>query len=340
MDGYAVAGSGPWSIIGESRAGHPFADIIAPGQAIAISTGALMPQGGETVLIKENASRAGDSLAALGDPPEPGRHVRRTGLDFEEGDTLLEAGDLFGAAQLALAVGAGNTALDVRRRPHVTIIDSGDELDAGSAQGVTHKIPASNGAMLTAMVRSLPCDTSLRGPVPDRLDALLEAVGAAKTSDVIVTSGGASVGDHDLLRPALEQWGAQLDFWRVAMKPGKPLLVARRGRKIVLGLPGNPVSSFVTGFFFLLPLLRKLLGASQPLPRPIELPCADSLPKSGDRHEFVRARWDNGQLRSISQRDSSALHALARTDALIDRPANADEVKAGTYVPAYLLENG
>ena len=194
--------------------------------------------------------------------------------------------------------------------------------------------------MLAAMTAPYVASAERQGPVPDRLDALLAALERAAEADVIVTSGGASVGDHDLVRPALEQWGAEIDFWRVAMKPGKPLLVARRGRQWVIGLPGNPVSSYVTAFLFLLPLLRALGGAREPLPKPITMHLGAPLPATGNRLEFVRARADGGTLVPVAEQGSSALAALSRAEALIERQIGAPPARAGELVPAYWLENG
>ena len=199
--------------------------------------------------------------------------------------------------------------------------------------------------MLAAMAAPFVASIQRLGPVPDRLDAMLAALDKAADADVIVTSGGASVGDHDLVRPALEQWGAQIDFWRVAMRPGKPLLVARRqkdggDRQWVIGLPGNPVSSYVTAFLFLLPLLRALGGARDPLPRAVTMRLGAALPAAGDRAEFVRAHLDGDSLVPVAEQDSSALVALARADALIERPAGEPAAEAGELVRAYWLENG
>jgi molybdopterin molybdotransferase len=169
---------------------------------------------------------------------------------------------------------------------------------------------------------------------------MVSALEQASDADVIVTSGGASVGDHDLVRPAIAAWGATIDFWRVAIKPGKPLLVACKGKQIVLGLPGNPVSSFVTAQLFLLPLLRKLGGALEPLPRMIDALLDGTLPPGGARMEFQRAQWRNGRLRPISEQDSSALRALAAAEALIERPIGAPPASDGDPVRAYLLDNG
>jgi len=342
MDGYALRESerGPWRVIGESAAGHPFAGAVGPGEAVRISTGALMPAGADGILLQENATREGDTLL-LNPDREPGaRHIRRAGFDFREGDTLLPAGTRIGPGQLALAITAGHATLAVRRLPAIAILDCGDELSNDPANLPAHLLPASNGAMLAAMCAGLAGETRRIGPVPDDLAALDTALGQCAGVEVIVTSGGASVGDHDLIRPALEAWGAQIDFWRVAMRPGKPLLVARKSKQIVLGLPGNPVSSYVTAFLFLLPLLRALAGDANPMPRPIMLPAGADLPAGGSRLEFLRGRFADGAVAPAGSQDSSALRALAHANALIERPAHAPETKAGTPVPAYLLENG
>lgn len=347
MDGYAVRAAdlpGPWSIIGESAAGHPFGGVVSVGQAVRIATGALVPAGADTVLIQENCVRDGALLALIADAAPaaaaPGQHIRRAGNDFSQGQTLLATGTRLGPAQLGLALTGGHRLLAVHRRPRVTIIDSGDELSIDPEACAVHQIPASNGVMLAALVAGLPAEVTHGPPVPDQLAALVAAFDAAAGADVIVTSGGASVGDHDLLRPALAQWGAKVDFWRVAIKPGKPLLVARKGPTLVLGLPGNPVSSMVTAQLFLLPLLRILLGAAAPLPQPISLVLAGELPAGGDRREFLRGQAGGSAVRAVSQQDSGAIAALAASNCLIDRPAHAAALSAGSAVSVYLLENG
>lgn len=344
MDGYAVSGidlSGPWTAIGESAAGHPFCGNVEPGQAVRIATGALLPAGSDAVIVQEDVERKGDNLILHGTPPSPpGKHIRRKGKDFETGAELLAAGSCIGAAQLALAISAGQTHLAVRREVRVAIIDSGGELAAEADCCATHQIPASNGAMLTALVSSLPCVPEYHGPVPDKVTDLVVALDAASGCDIIVTTGGASVGDHDLIRPALEQWGAKLDFWKVAIKPGKPLLVAKKGNKIVLGLPGNPVSSYVTAMLFLLPLIRAMLGAADPLPKALTMRLAAPAPAGGDRREFLRARLTANGLQVLTEQDSGALAALAKASAIIDRPAHAPALPAGADVPAILIGNG
>ena len=343
MDGYATRAddvTGPWRMIGESAAGHPFGGELALGEAIRISTGAMMPPGDGAVLLQENAAREGDTVSLNGEGEPTARHIRRAGFDFRQGDEVLAAGTRIGPAQLALALAAGHAEFPVHALPSLAILDSGDELAADPAACAPHQVPASNGAMLAAMAAPFASSIMRLGPVPDRLDAMLAALEKAADVDAVVTSGGASVGDHDLVRPALERWGAEIDFWRVAIRPGKPLLVARRGRQWVIGLPGNPVSSYVTAFLFLLPLLRALGGARDPLPRRLTMRLGTGLPPAGERTEFVRARLDGDSLVPVVEQDSSALAALARAEALVERPANAPAAVAGAPVTAYWLENG
>lgn len=343
MDGYAVRGgdfTGPWTVIGESAAGHPFEGELARGQAVRISTGAVMPGDAGAVLLQENAARDGDRLSLNGEGDPSPTHIRRAGFDFREDDTLLGAGTRLGPAHLALAISGGHGIARVHALPKLAVLDNGDELAADPANCAPGQIPASNGAMLATMAAPYTASIVRLGPVPDRLEAMIAALETAGDADVIVTSGGASVGDHDLVRPALEEWGAELDFWRVAIKPGKPLLVARKGKQTVLGLPGNPVSSFVTAQLFLLPLLRKLAGAANPLPRVIAARLGGSLPPGGPRLEFLRAHWRDGRLRPITEQDSSALRALAMAEALIERPIGAPAASHGDAVRAYPLDNG
>ena len=245
-----------------------------------------------------------------------------------------------GPAQIALAFSGGHAEATVRRRPRMVAIDTGDELSSDPEHCPEHQIPMSNGAMIATLAKPWVEGVKLVGPVPDHLETLAATFEAFADCEVIVTSGGASVGDHDLLRPALEAWGATIDFWRVAMKPGKPLLVARKEDTLVLGLPGNPVSSFVTAFFFLLPVLRRLGGAAECLPQPRDARLASDLPAGGNRLEFVRARLEGDMAAPLGEQDSSALHALAAANALIERPIDAPPAAAGTLVPVYLLENG
>lgn len=338
MDGYAVAGTGPWRLVGESRCGEPFAGAIAPGECLRISTGAILPEGADRILIQEDAKVAANQVSTIDHQPL-GQHIRRKGFEFGPGDSLLAAGTRIGPAQLALIRSAGHGVATVHQLPSVAIFDSGDELASDPAACAPHQIPASNAAMLATLAARLPCSVTQGAPLPDRLDVIVSALEGHAGPDLLVLTGGASVGDHDFVKPALEAVGAELDFWKVAMRPGKPLMVARRDRQLVLGLPGNPVSAFVTGFLFMLPAIRRLLGATDCLPCPIMLPLADDCPKGSVRREFLRGSLGSDGITPAIQRDSSALLTLARSDVLIDRPANATATKAGTPVPCYLLEN-
>ncbi|MFT4056976.1 MAG: molybdopterin molybdotransferase MoeA [Novosphingobium sp.] len=348
MDGYAVIFDdlqGPWRVVGESAAGHPYLGPLLKGEAVRVSTGALLPKDAASVILQEDLSSDGDDLVLSGHPPKPAhKHIRPCGMDFSEGLEILRPRSRVGPAQMALALAAGHTHLPVHRTPRLTVIDSGDELAASPEHCAPHQIPASNGIMLMAMARTLGVDARYIGPVPDTIESITSAFEASGDADLIVTSGGASVGDHDLIRPALEKWGAVIDFWRVAIKPGKPLLVAtrktERRQQIVLGLPGNPVSSYVTGYHFMLPLLRTMQGAVQPVPLHLTARLGTPLPPSGRRREFLRGWWDGESVTVSPLQDSGALSSLAASNVLVDRPAMAGAVGAGAKVRIFLLQNG
>ncbi len=342
MDGYAIDSSdlaGPWTVIGESAAGHPYSGQVRPGQAVRISTGAVLPDSAGTVILQENVRRTGDRVEAT-QAATAGRHLRRAGSDFAEGDVLAAMGQRVTPALIALALASGHRHLAVRRLPRLTVIDCGDELTDDPGDCAVHQVPASNGAMLLAQASAVPCQAARIGPVPDHAEALRNALEAASEADLIVTSGGASVGDHDIVHPVLREWGAELAFWRVAIKPGKPLLVARKGRQLVLGLPGNPVSSHVTAYLFLLPLLRALLGAAEPLPAARTALLAEPMVAGGDRREFRRGHWQGDEVVLEAVQDSGGLAALTRSNLLIDCPAGIPALPAGAAVMVFSLENG
>lgn len=339
MDGYAISGNGPWRKLGESRAGTPFDGTLAPGECVRISTGAYLPQGSDRVVLQEDAAVSGDQITAAAIPPA-GHHVRPRGFDFAAGDRVLTGGTQMTPARIALALAAGRSTIAVGRPPKVAILDTGDELASDPDDCGDHQIPASNGAMLAAMLAGLGCDAVQLGPVGDDRAALAAALAAAEHADLLVTSGGASVGDHDLVQPALADWGAQLAFWKVAIKPGKPMLVATRGAQLIIGLPGNPVSCFVTACLFVQPVVRAMMGAAQPLPQPLPMVTGDDLPATGKRREFLRASGTGGKLHLAGSQDSSALVALAAADWLIDRPAGSPALAVGAHVFAYPLHIG
>lgn len=348
MDGYAVTADdlrGPWHIVGESSAGHPYSGRILPGQAIRISTGAVIPEDAASVILQEDVVVKEQHMTLSGAPPAPPqKHIRPFAMDFAEGTEVIPAGLPVTPARMALAIAAGHTHILVHRTPRLIVIDSGDELVTNPAHCALHHTPASNGTMIAAMAQSMSVDARRIGPVPDDRDAIVSAFEASGDADVIVTSGGASVGDHDLIRPALMRWGADIQFWRIAIKPGKPILVATRERsdrrQILLGLPGNPVSSYVTAYHFLLPLLRAMQGALLPLPMSLTAPLESALRSGGKRREFLRGWWDGKSVRVNPLQDSGVLTSLASSNVLVDRPAMAPSAQPGDEVEIFLLHNG
>lgn len=341
MDGYAIRFAempGPWRVIGESAAGSPFEGALDVGQAARIFTGAHVPAGADCVLIQEEAGCENGNLLLTGNGPAAmGAHIRRAGGDFTHGDRLLESGVVLNAGRVAIAAMAGYAHLTVGGRPKVTILASGSELVPPGAPCSTAQIPSSNSVMLSAMLSRISCDVINGGIIADEISALEAALrAAAEASDVIVTTGGASVGDHDLVQAALRNVGADIVFWKVAMRPGKPVIVARLGGAVVVGLPGNPSSAYVTAFLFLLPLLRHLAGCREPLLRVRTAVLTVDLPAGGTRTDYLRARLEDNGIAPFSKQDSGMLAPLSQADALLINPANSPARSAGSaahYLP-------
>jgi molybdopterin molybdotransferase len=336
MDGYALRFAErhqPLTVIGEATPGTvPLA--ILPGQALRIFTGAPVPHGADVILVQEEAARDGVRLTLAGEgPPAIGAHIRRAGSDFAAGDRLLDAGRPVTPAAIALAAAAGHGHLPVRRRPRIAILSTGDELVAPGAPVGAMQLPSSNAPMLAALLARLPVEVRDCGIVRDDLPTLTAAFAdAAAWGDIIVTTGGASVGDHDLVRPALVAAGGAIDFWRIAVKPGKPLLAGRIGDAVALGLPGNPVSAYVTALLFLLPLAARMAGAEHRLPRPETRLLAAALPATGPRREYLRGTDRDGMAHPVRGQDSAALRRLPDADLLILREAHAPPAEAGDPV--------
>ena len=332
MDGYAIRFAdlpGPWRVIGESAAGRPFAGTVATGEAARIFTGAALPDGADTVLVQEEAAREGERLMLGGEgPAHRGRNVRARGLDFHDGDRLIAAGERLTPARIAVAATGGQGSLPVRRAVRVALAATGDELVPAGGPISGAQLPESNGVMLAAMLADLPVEIVDLGILPDRLDVLTEAFRSVE-ADLLVTTGGASVGDHDLVRPALLAAGGEIDFWRIALRPGKPMMAGRLGTALVLGLPGNPVSAFVTATLFVRPLIAHLAGAADPLPVTTHALLGEDLPANGGRTDYLRARLEDGRAYASTIQDSSMLLTLARSTCLILRPAHAPAARAG-----------
>jgi molybdopterin molybdotransferase len=336
MDGYAIRFTerpGPWRLVGESAAGGGLGRALAAGETARIFTGAPMPEGADTVLLQEDAAVADGAVSMAGDgPAKEGSHIRRRGYDFAEGAVLVEAGALLTPARIGLAATGGHGALAVRRRVRIGLLSTGDELVPVGAVVTGVKLPASNATMLAAVLASPAVEVVDLGISPDKLDVMTETIVRAAGIDLLITIGGASVGDHDLVRPALAAAGATLDFWRVAVKPGKPLMAGRLGDGVVIGLPGNPVSAFVTTHLFVLPLIRAMAGAADPLPASRFSTLAAGVSANGSRAEYLRARRRGDRVLPLNQQDSAGLSALAAADALIIRPPHAAEAAEGERV--------
>ncbi|MEZ0242867.1 MAG: gephyrin-like molybdotransferase Glp [Sphingomonas sp.] len=332
MDGYAIRFAdmpGPWTVIGESAAGRGYAGAVAAGEAVRIFTGAPVPEGADTVLVQEEAGRDGAALTLTGEgPAHQGRNIRRKGLDFAQGDTLIAKGERLTPARLALAGVAGHAALPVRRKVRVALAATGDELVPPGMPLAEAQLPETNRLMLAAQLAGLPVEIIDLGILPDH-QPTLEAAFRALDADLLVTTGGASVGDHDLVRPALEAAGAAIDFWRIALRPGKPMMAGRLGNAVVLGLPGNPVSAFVTTLLFVRPLVAHLAGAANPFPQPRTAILGEPLPANGERTDYIRAELRDGRAFGATLQDSSMLRTLARAACLIVREPGAPPAKTG-----------
>jgi len=340
MDGYAICFAdlpGPFTRIGESAAGRPFAGAVSTGETVRIFTGAAIPAGADTVMVQEEVMVEGDRiLLTSGGPARPGRNTRLRGLDFHEGDTLVSRGERLTAARLAVAAIGGNAGITVRRPIRVAIATTGDELVAPGHTLNSTQLPESNGLMLSAMLAGLPIEIVDLGILPDSLHVMRDTFANIR-ADILVTTGGASVGDHDLVRPAIEAAGGTIDFWRIALRPGKPMMAGRLGSAVVLGLPGNPVSAFVTALLFLKPLIAHMAGAADPLPQTTRALLGEPLPANDHRTDYLRAELREGRAFASTIQDSSMLRTLARSTCLILRPAHAPAAAVDEMVDILLL---
>ena len=341
MDGYAVRSDDVASlpatldIIGQAAAGHPFAGSLSAGQAVRIFTGAPMPAGSDTVIIQEDTTHEGNFVYIKDCVPDPG-HVRPSGGDFTAGAEIIEASTHLLPRHLALAAAMGHSSLKVHRKPLVAVLATGDELVEPSTTPGPGQIVASNGYALAAMVASAGGNARLLGIARDTLESLQQKLSLASGADIVVTIGGASVGEHDLVESALTKSGFQLDFWKIAMRPGKPLMFAKRSHQRAIGLPGNPVSAIICAHIFLLPLIAKLSGRPSHETDAIEARLAAPLDRNGPRQHYMRARLtrsaDGVAATPAESQDSSLLSILANSNCLIVRPPNAPALETGSKV--------
>jgi molybdopterin molybdotransferase len=352
MDGYAVRGDdiatlpAVLDVIGAAPAGRPFAGTVGTGQAVRIFTGAPLPDGADTVLLQEDTKPAGEGRIEATEATAKGRNVRAAGLDFKAGDQLLAAGRLLDPAALSVAAAANHAALPVVRRPLVAIIATGDELVPPGTEPGAGQIVASNNLAVAAIAQADSARVLDLGIVPDDHEAIAAAVRAAQEAgaDVIVTLGGASVGDHDLVQGVLTGLGMTLEFWKIAMRPGKPLMVGRLGAAHVLGLPGNPVSSLVCSQLFLRPLLARLGGRSH-VPDIRAAVLGGGMRANDQRQDYVRATAFPGSANlgatlvatPFDMQDSSMLATLAAANALIVREPFAPAAAQGAPCRVLML---
>ncbi|MEZ5764799.1 MAG: molybdopterin molybdotransferase MoeA [Xanthobacteraceae bacterium] len=340
MDGYAAraADATPGArlrVIGEGAAGKPFGQSLQAGEAVRIFTGGVIPAGADAVVIQEDTTRDGDRVV-VNEAASLGKNIRRAGIDFREGETLLKRAHRLRDRDLALAAAMNHATLPVHRRPSVALLATGDELVMPGSVPGPGQIVYSNGYMLRALARHEGARTHDLGIARDTMEDTRAKVRSAIDSgvDILVTTGGASVGDHDLVQEALVAEGVEMSFWKIAMRPGKPMMHGRRGGLRVLGLPGNPVSSYVCAILFLVPLIRALSGRTDIAHLFETATLGRDVPENDQREDYLRAalsRDAGGALIAtpVSHQDSSMLANLSRADALIVRPPHAPAAKAG-----------
>ena len=351
MDGYAARAAdvenlpARLAVIGYAPAGGAFTGVVGPGQAVRVFTGAPVPEGADTIVIQENAKEAGGALTVVAGSAPPGRHVRPAGLDFSEGEVLLRAGRVLTARDLGLAASMNVPWLMVHRKPRVAILATGDEIVMPGEPIGDNQIVSSNAIALAGFVTAeggIPVDL---GIAPDSAWALKSMAAGARGTDLMITTGGASVGDHDLVKSVLGEAGLEVDFWRIAMRPGKPLIFGRLAGAPLLGLPGNPVSSLVCAVIFLRPALAALLGSERGGQAGETAVLGKGLPPNDEREDYLRAALArDGRGPPVASpfdvQDSSMFANMARSDCLVIRPPYAPAASAGSAVDILPLGGG
>ncbi len=350
MDGYAVRAAdvatvpASLNVIGEAGAGKPFSGKLGKGEAVRIFTGGRVPEGADAIVIQENVTASGASITVQ-ETAARGANIRPQGQDFAKGETLLEPGRRLTARDVLIAASSGHAKLAVTRKPVVAILSTGDELVTPGTPLGPGQISGSNAYGLAAVVETAGGEARFLGIARDSLASLEEFIAVSEGADILVTSGGASVGDHDLVRPALENAGAKLDFYKIAIRPGKPLFFGSRfsGGKLqyCLGLPGNPVSALICSRVFLVPLIGKLLGRETPF-ESLEAVLAEPLPANGTREHYMRGLLDlnsaSPRVTPFKNQDSGLIKSLQRANCLVVVPADAPAQAAGTTVRVLRLD--
>ncbi len=347
MDGYALRAAdatlgATLKVVGAAPAGHPWEGTLAPGEALRLFTGSVVPDGADSIMLQEDATRSGDAVT-VNEAATQGRHIRRAGQDFAAGDTLIAPGKRLNARDIGLAAAGNNAWLTVHRRPRVAILATGDEIALPGDPIPPGGIVSSNSHALAALVRAAGGDPVVLPIAPDDRAALMAAADSVHGMDLLLTSGGASVGDHDLVQEALGARGLIVDFWQIAMRPGKPLMHGRLGDVAMIGLPGNPVSSLVCAILFVVPALQKLSGLPAAAPPTVMARLGAPLAANDKRADHLRATLStdpDGTLvaTAFPRQDSSMLRLMAQADALILRAAHAPAAEAGAMVPVFRLD--
>ena len=348
MDGYAVRASDITStpvslrVIGTSAAGKRYAGTIRSGEAVRIFTGAPVPKGADTVVIQENVAVQSQPFISIIERAQAGQNIRPAGLDFRRGDMLIAAGTRLNARDIGLAAAANAAAVRVRRKPLVAVLSTGDELVAPGQVPRPDQIVSSNSHALVAMARHFGAEAWSLGIVRDRLKATERAIARAAEADILITTGGASVGDHDFVQEALKNVGVRIAFWKIAMRPGKPFMYGRYKGQHVLGLPGNPVSALVTARLFLKPLLDVLQGL--PADEAVSEARLTVPMKANDaRQDYVRATVEiasdgSRTVTPFARQDSSMQRTFREAQALIVRPPHAPAAEPDDRVQVLMLD--
>jgi len=346
MDGYAVHADkaepgAVFEVVGEAAAGTPFDGEVTLGQCVRIFTGGVVPDGLDRIIIQEDVAREGDRIT-LNDDLDPQMYVRRAGLDFSEGNTLLKAPRRLTPEDVALLAAAGVPLVEVYRKPRVALLATGDELVLPGEAAGPGGIVSSNNFGLAALIESLGATAEILPIAADTVESLRMLADMGTQADLFVTLGGASVGDHDLIRPALKDAGLQLDLYKIAMRPGKPFMAGRLGETPMLGLPGNPVSAMVCGRLFLAPAVQALSGMPPAAPKTLTAALTCDLGKNGPREHYMRSRVEavDGALvcTPFDSQDSSRLSLLSQANALAIRPVSAPAARSGDPISVMMLE--
>ncbi|MEE2662192.1 MAG: gephyrin-like molybdotransferase Glp [Pseudomonadota bacterium] len=343
MDGYAVRAEDvatvpvELSIVGYAPAGHSYRKEIGPYEAVRIFTGAPIPAGANTIVLQENTEKFDEKVRVTSGEAPPGKYVRSAGLDFSQGEALLPAGRTLTARDVGLAAAMNVPWLQVRRKPRISILSTGDEIVMPGDPVGEDQIVSSNALSLAAIIKAIGGDPIDLGIAPDRKNELATLASAAIGSDILLTTGGASVGDHDLVQDALGDIGLKTTFWKIAMRPGKPLIFGNIADTFLIGLPGNPVSSTVCAIMFLGPAIRKMLGIEPVLPERLQAKVTHGLPENDEREDYMRGTLLRDEIGNIEVsahqiQDSSMYATMARSDVLIVRPPYARRCTKGEVV--------